>query len=87
MRVRHLSIGGWMAAEQRVIGFLPFYAHSNYNFRKMAQLTARAIITNLTKSRAVTTTAALAKRTYATEANPEDYGYCTSRNGICHMLP
>ena len=41
----------------------------------MAQLTARAIITNLAKSRAVTTSAAFAKRTYATEANPEDYGY------------
>lgn len=42
----------------------------------MAQLTARTIIANLTKGRVATVTAALSKRGYATEASPEDYGYC-----------
>ena len=43
----------------------------------MASLASRvAIFANLAKNRTVSAVSTLATRTYATEANPEDYGYC-----------
>uniref|UniRef100_A0A915BD43 Uncharacterized protein n=1 Tax=Parascaris univalens TaxID=6257 RepID=A0A915BD43_PARUN len=41
---------------------------------KMAQLCARKVVTNLMRS-PPGVTALLSRRTFATEANPEDYGY------------
>lgn len=43
----------------------------------MSNLASRVtVLTNLVKSRSISAASAVGKRAYATEASPEDYGYC-----------